>query len=318
MSARSALIWPVVAMLLLCGPAMADPPELTLEFPQTAGTVGDRFPITVRVTGAGAGSWEPLPLPDSIGPFEVLDGDWELSDNPEGDASWAWSGGLAAYEPGEIELPAFTVRFRLADDTIEATTQALEVTIESVLGAGDDPGELADLKAPASVDPDYGALVIALSVLAGLLAVAGVVRWIQHRFAGRLAAVPQPADPFKRMPPHEWAYQALQELLRSGNADPDHAGPFFEEIARILKLYLGGRFRIELMECTTSEIGPLLGQAGADANAIGKGERILLGCDLVKFADRRPQPAEFRSTVEEAYALVDATRPAEAQGRSDA
>lgn len=318
MSARGTRILAVIVLILVCGHALAGSPELLLEFPQKAGTIGDRFPMTLRAAGSGADSWEPVALPDTIGPFTVLDGNWSQEPQPDGGNVWIWSGGVAAYEPGELELPAFTVQLRSGDEVLESITEPVAVTIESVLGAGDENGELADLKGPGSVAPDYSALVLALSILAGLLILAGIVWWVQRRYAGRLAAVPQPADPFKRMPPHEWAYQALQELLRGGHADPEHAGPFFEEIARILKLYLGGRYRVELMECTTAEIGPLLRQAGAGVDPIGKSEKLLLSCDMVKFADHLPRASDFRSTVEEAYALVDATRPQEASGRDTA
>ncbi len=312
MLARGTLVLTAIALLLLCSQAAAGTPELVVEFPRTAGTVGDRFPMTINATGADSGNWESIPLQEQIGPFHVLDGAWRKLDHPDGDDAWVWSGNLAAYEPGDLELPAFAVRFRLADEVLEATTEPFAVTIESVLAEEGQDAELADLKGPAAVNPDYGALFLALAVLAGLFGAAGSVWWIQRRLAGKLAAVPQPADPFQRMPPHEWAYQALQDLLRSGRADPEHAGPFFQEIARILKLYLGGRFRIELLECTTSEVAPLLGQAGAGEDPIRKAERILLGCDMVKFAGHRPDPAAFRTTVEEAYALgfSDAPVPA--------
>jgi hypothetical protein len=311
LSARGVQILSAVLLVVLCGPAVAAAPDLEVSFPQRAGTVGDRFPISLHASGQGSGDWEPLEIPDRIGPFHVLDGSWRQEPTEDGDVVWVWSGGLAAYEPGELELPAISVRFRSAGEVLESSTEPIAVTIESVLGAGDDDGELSDLKDPAAVEPDYTALMLALSILAVLLLAAAVVWWVQRRYAGRLAAVPQPADPFKRMTPHEWAYQALQELLRDSLADPEHAGPFFEEIARILKLYLGGRFRIDLMESTTSEIGPLLSQAGAAADPITRSGKIFGICDMVKFAGHLPRPADFRSTVEEAYALVDATRPLE-------
>ena len=304
-----------IAMLLCPGFAAASPPEIGLDFPRTAGTVGDPFPMTLTASGTDSGLGEPQPLPDRIGPFHVLDGSWRKDSTAEGGDAWVWSGRLAAYETGELELPSFTVRFPQADEFLELTTEPKQVSIASVLGGSDEGEELADLKRPSSVEPDYRALFLAVIILVGLMAVAGAVWWIQRRFAGKLAAVSQPKDPFHRMPPHEWAYQALQELLRTGQADPERAGPFFQEISRILKLYLGGRFRVELMECTTSEIPPALHQAGAAEGSILKTEQILLRCDMVKFAGHRPESVAFRSAVEEAYALVDETRPAPAAGQ---
>jgi hypothetical protein len=270
-----------IAIVLISGIVAAGSPEVVVEFPRTAGTVGDRFPMILSVSGTDSAGWEPLPLQTPIGPFYVLDGTWRHVVSDEADEAWVWNGDVAAYEPGELELPAVTVRFKLNDELLEATTEPITVTIESVLGEDDEGGELADLKGPVTVDPEYGALFLALSLLAGILALSAALWWLQRRLAGRLSAVPQPADPFQRMAPHEWAYQALQELLGNDQADPEHAGPFFEEIARILKLYLGGRFRIELMECTTAEMEPLLQQTGAGEKSCRQAERILSRCDMV-------------------------------------
>ena len=257
---------------------------------------------------------DPDPLPEALGPFQVITGAWRENLEESEGGQWIWTGTIAAYETGELELPAITVVFPGENDgsDVIAISPALQVTIESVLDDGrseSDESSIADLKGPASIAPDYALLLVALWCLAGLIVAALTIRYLERRYGHRLVAAVQPEDPFNRMLPHEWAYQALQALLDGGNAVPEKSGLFFEEVARILKLYFSGRFRVELMETVTSDVPAALLQTGVDRSVLDKIEKILQRCDLVKFAGERSEPGEFRQIVESSYALVDETRP---------
>ena len=114
------------------------------------------------------------------------------------------------------------------------------------------------------------------------------------------------------MPPHVWIYGELQRLLERRLAEGGQVDVFFSELSRILKLYLGGRYRLELMERTTEEVTPALRQAGAPREAVWTAREILELCDRVKFAGEKPDAEACRAAVDEVYRIVDATRPAEA------
>ena len=128
--------------------------------------------------------------------------------------------------------------------------------------------DLADLKPPASIDPNFRPLTIAMIILAVLLAVAVVLWWLHRRFAARLAAVAPAEDPFRRMPPHEWVYEELRQLLERRIPEQGQVDLFYSELSRILKRYLGGRYRLDLMEHTTDEIAPLLEQVGTELSRL--------------------------------------------------
>jgi len=142
-----------------------------------------------------------------------------------------------------------------------------------------------------------------------LLRGAALLWWLHRRYAARLAAVPAPDDPFHRTPPHEWVYAELQKLLERRLAEQGQEALFFTEVARILKRYLGGRFRVELMEQTTAEVPERLRQAGAPREAIEAVGDLLASCDMVKFAKELPRPDDCRAAIEAAYQIVDATKP---------
>ena len=78
----------------------------------------------------------------------------------------------------------------------------------------------------------------------------------------------------------------------------------YDELARILKTYLGGRYRIDLLERTTLEAVPELREAGTPDRAIAAVRQVLEECDLVKFAGRRPEVSAWRPVVEKVYEIV--------------
>jgi len=294
--------------------AEGDAPRIAVQVevePREA-TVGDPLTLRVAVDLPPATRLEPPRLGPEMGPFSVIEGAWSGPEPVAGGERWTWRGSIVTFRPGEAELPG--VRIVIEDDagvSHETESEPVTVTIRSVLdeeesGAAE---ELADLKPPASVPPDYGPLVGAAGVLAGLLLAAGVLWWLHRRFASRLAAVPAPDDPFHLTPPHEWVYAQLQALLERRLAEQGEMALFFAEVARIVKRYLGGRFRTELMERTTAEVAEPLRQAGADGAAIAAVDELLARCDRVKFARELPPSEACREAIEAAYRIVDATKP---------
>jgi hypothetical protein len=136
--------------------------------------------------------------------------------------------------------------------------------------------------------------------------------WLWRRYAAKLAAVSAPVDPFRRLPPHVWVYEELEKLLARRLAEEGRIGVFYDELTRIVKQYLEGRYRVDLLERTTSEVPGALQSAGAPQDAGALARALLESSDRVKFARLGAGPAECRAAVEEAYRLVDLTKPAEA------
>jgi hypothetical protein len=101
----------------------------------------------------------------------------------------------------------------------------------------------------------------------------------------------------------------LQKLLDRRLAEQGQVPLFFAELSRIMKIYLGGRFRRDLLERTSAEVPDDLHQAGASGDSIEQVTRLLERCDAVKFAGLLPAPEACREAIEQAYRIVDATRP---------
>ena len=121
---------------------------------------------------------------------------------------------------------------------------------------------------------------------------------------------PMVDDPFARTPPHEWAFAELQNLLSERLAEQGELERFYAQLAWILKRYLGGRYRVDLLEQTTDEVRPALDQAGIPSAASPRVGSILAECDRVKFAKAFPSDSERKQIVERVYAVIDQTKPA--------
>jgi len=304
-----------VVLALVAFPLSAEEagePRVEIEVTPVEATVGDLLEATVSiVVRPGAVVEKPNPAPE-WGPFAVSELSWEASEEAAGERRWVWRGSLAAFETGTLEVPPMDVDVVHGDDRIRVRTDAVEVRIVSVIPSDEQEPEIADLKSPASVPGDYRAVLTAVVVVVALLILAAVAWWLHRRFAAKLAAVPQLTDPFHRMAPHEWVYEQLRRLLGRRLAEGGEVEEFFSELSHIVKQYLGGRYRVDLLERTTSEVKPELIQAGAPSAPVRAAVDLLERSDMVKFARGAPDPGACRTAVEEAYRIVDATRPAHA------
>lgn len=303
--------------LAFAAPSASGEPAGTavLRVSASGATVGDRLDAVIDVTVPKGTSVERPEIGQDLGPFTVFDPSWEGPVVADGKARYAFKARLAAFETGSLEIPAVEVRVGGRGGASVLKTAPVKVEILSVLGekepdAAGKPA-IADLKPPASLPADYRPLLVALAIFLGLLLAAGAAWWLERRLAPRLAAVPAPEDPFHRLPPHVWAYAELKRLLERRLADEGEISLFFSELSRILKLYLGGRYRVPLMEQTSDEIPALLREAGGPQDAIRSARELLRKADGIKFAREGANPGGCRASVEEAYRIVDATRPPE-------
>ena len=317
--AIGSVLWALTAWIVVTSaaePGESTLPRAVMEVTPLKGNVGDALEVEIEVV-TPPGFQVERPELGPLGALTFKARSWEGPLESEGVLRWSWSGTVAAFETGELELPAVSIRVSGPEGEQTLRTEPIGIEIRSLISEGDSEENLADLKGPAGVAPDYGALKRAALILLVLLAVSGVAWWLHRRWAHRLSAVAAPVDPFHRMPPHEWVYKELQHLLERRLAEQGEVDSFYSELSRILKMYLGGRYRVDLMEKTTAEVPDELRGVGTPREAAFGAREVLEGADRVKFAADRPTPAECREAVEAIYRIVDATRPAEAVGDAD-
>jgi hypothetical protein len=307
----------LLTVLLTARGASAASARLTLD--AVKAHVGDPIQAHLTVTVGPDETVDVAPLAVDWGPAQVLSGGWEPP--AEGAATRVWSGTIAIYQLGKVTVPPVTVPVTKGGAQGSVATEPLALEIEGTLPAaktGEKPPDLMDLKPPASIPPDFGPLRSALIAFAALLAAAGTAWWLWRRYAAKLAAVAAPIDPFRKLPPHVWVYEELEKLLARRLAEEGRIGLFYVELTRIVKQYLEGRFRVDLLERTTSEVPGALQHAGAPADAGFLARALLESGDRVKFARVDAGPSDCRAAVEEAYRLVDMTKPTETENAAPA
>jgi hypothetical protein len=311
---------PWLLLLAAAGGALAalPPSSVTLTLAPDDVTVGDRIEARLTLllpTGARL-------LTDELGPrlgaFEVLEQGWNESVDASGGGTtrWTWSADLACFRPGEHELPPLRLEYRAAGAApIALETRPRRLTVRSVL----QPGEVADGRIPELADnrpqvgliPDYSGLRHAAGLLALLLVLAALFYLLWRRHLARRAPARSSDSDFRRTPPHLWALEELRRISERRLLERGELDRYFEELARVIKLYLGGRYRVDLLERTSGELPEVLAQARAPGEAIAETSSLLALADCVKFAAERPSVVLCRETMDAARRIVEQTRPEE-------
>ena len=268
--------------------------------------VGDA--VTLVVTAISRRN-VPVNLPGALdlGAFTVLDHKESEQDLGDGRVRHEFSLTVAAYEPGEKEIPAIEVTYLgKVGDVRTARTMPVPVKVTSLIANEPEPA-LKEATAPVVVMEDNRLLIY---LGAGLLAAAlgALITWlVVRRLRARIAARPGPPP----RPAHEIALEKLDRLGQYGFLEDADNRPFYFAVSEVIREYLGARFGFDSLELTTDELIDELKRSARRELGIIEGEITgwLAACDLVKFAKISPSAAEARGTLETALRIVTSTRP---------
>jgi BatD DUF11 like domain len=283
-----------------------DAPTVTARADRTEAHVGDA--ITVVVTAIGRRT-VPVNLPGTLelGDFALLDRKEAEQDLGDGRVRREFTLTVAAYEPGEREIPPLSITYLgKVGDVRTARTAPVPVHLKSLIANEPEPA-LKDNAPPVRVmQQDLLLAYIAGGLLAaavGALVAALIVRRLRARAAARPGPPPRPA--------HEIALEKLDRLGQYGFLENADNRPFYFAVSEVIREYLGARFGFDSLELTTDElVAELRRQAGRGMGIhLGEVQGWLSACDLVKFAKTSPTAAEARGTLETAIRIVSSTRP---------
>lgn len=111
-----------------------------------------------------------------------------------------------------------------------------------------------------------------------------------------------------RIPPHEQALQALDELRRAKLWQSGDIKSYQSGLTYIIRQYLENRYGIKALEETTGDIIDDMKKLGLEASDLTTLSRVLRVADLVKFAKATPEISIHDEFMEEAGAFVNKTR----------
>jgi hypothetical protein len=287
-------------------PVDPDAPTVAAHVDRADAHVGD--PIRLGVV-AVAKTGVPVNLPGTfdLGPFSLL-GREETSEQNLGDGRIRREFALkiAAYEPGELQLPPIDVTYLGPQGEVKTVrTGAVAIKIASLIANEPEPA-LKDAATPVSVmEENRLPLYIGGAVLAaglGALLTFFIVRKLRGRPAHRPGPPPRPA--------HEIALERLDRLGALGFLENADNRPFYFAVSEVIRDYLGGRYGFDSLEMTTDELIVELKRHAGKEMILGEIQGWLSACDLVKFAKISPTANEARGALEAAIRIVTATRPA--------
>jgi hypothetical protein len=214
---------------------------------------------------------------------------------------------LQHFEVGPATIPSFPLTYVDAEGAVHTVQiPARAFTVESLLANETDPQRRGEDPPISREYPDTLAETIAWSAAATLLLALGA--WLLlRRLRARDRSVPAPPP----IPPHELAFEALDELERGELLAQGQLQRYYVELTEIAKGYLEGRFGVEALDRTTDEIRRAL-LTNADRLApLSTVEVVefLQRCDLVKFARFAPPTDEARGALSTVREMVQASMP---------
>lgn len=114
----------------------------------------------------------------------------------------------------------------------------------------------------------------------------------------------------KPIPPYELAMSRLDSLRSRHLTESGHEKEYYTELVDILRQYLNGRFGINAMEMTSTQIVKAL-RSNPDTRMTADMVRAVLSiADFVKFAKVRPLPDDNVKAYSRALDFVEQTKPA--------
>ncbi|MDE6206894.1 MAG: BatD family protein [Muribaculaceae bacterium] len=214
---------------------------------------------------------------------------------------------IQAFDPGTLSLPPFTVVQAGTDTAFSniVSLKILPVEVDSL----QELNPMASVVAPQSRWYDYIPTWLAwVLIIAAILGIAGVALWYFLR--NRKIAIEERRNP--TLPPYELAVNRLSSLRSRGLAESGQEKEFYTELTDILRQYLHGRFGINAMEMTSTQIVKAL-RANPDTRMTADQMRSVLSiADFVKFAKVRPLPDDNVRSFTRARDFVEDTKPAPA------
>lgn len=203
---------------------------------------------------------------------------------------------LTAFRPGEIVLPP--ERVALGEAFLTTATAVFEV--RSVLAEGENAPRPPTPPVELPSGPAFG-------WLAAILLFVALYYLSRLDFGAAQIAAPAPRptlSPFAE-------FERRLRLLDASRCEPTHTG-----ISRGLRVYLGRRLELPLLESTTRELAERLRGVLPDAS-MARLITLATDCDQVKYARREEPPAVTAERVEWALKLgreIDAMlRPRESE-----
>ncbi len=208
---------------------------------------------------------------------------------------------IQAFDPGTITLPPF--RYAIGSDTFNTETvtlKVLEVDLDTLTDINPMESVVSVPTRWYDIIPDWW-----VWIFAGIAAV-GVIACGILLFRRKKGLVSRPE---KITPPYDLAVMRLNDLQAKKLPQSGRDKEYYTELTDILRQYLDGRFGINAMEMSSTQIIDTLRHNKETRPGSDLMKQILEIADFVKFAKVRPLPDDNIKAFNSAVKFVEDSKP---------
>jgi hypothetical protein len=261
------------------GFAADDEALVTLDISPKTVRVGDIITLDIFIKHKSGFS---LYLPDSIDltPFDIIGTDVKPMKKEGGTFSHA-TFKVAIYKVGVFSIPNINFLLKSDVERIEVATPERKLEVVSTLkGSGN---ALLDIYPPVDIRQSYLQFLVYVWVISFLLIVFTVIHFRKKKKQARLAALK--AKPKPKKDPRKAANALLQKIFAGSMLKKLTDKEICENVSFTVKYFLREKFEIDALEMTSYELLKLLEDMRIDNDYLATLYKLLLKCDLVKFAN---------------------------------
>lgn len=212
---------------------------------------------------------------------------------------------IQAFDPGTITIPPFAVVSSQGRDTVYSGIVALKV-IPVDVDSLETINPMESIVSPRTRWYDYFPDWLLWTLLGIVVACLGVWAYLKLRKHQEIVEERRQAP----VPPYELAMTRLNTLRSRNLAESGQEKEYYTELVDILRQYLEGRFGINAMEMTSTQIVRALRSNPETRLTAEEMKSVLSIADFVKFAKVRPLPDDNIRAFSRAINFVETTKPA--------
>lgn len=212
---------------------------------------------------------------------------------------------IQAFDPGMVTFSPLAAVVGSSTDTVFSdivSLKVLPVEVDSLETINPIAGVVAPHSRWYDIFPSWSVWV--LLAMAALGVIGAVIYFLMHR--KETAIIRRKVV----VPPYELAMSRLNELQQRKLPENGHDKEYYTELVDILRQYLQGRFGINAMEMTTTQIVKALRSNQETRMTAEQMKPVLDIADFVKFAKVRPMPEDNVKSFSTAVNFVEQTKPA--------
>lgn len=232
---------------------------------------------------------------------EISDINVDTVDHGNGRIELIYDYTIQAFDPGTVTIPPF--KYVLGDDTVASevvTLKVLEVDLDTLTDINPMASVVSVPTKWYDVIPDWWLWIFVGVAVAGIIACAILLFRRKNGILSR---------PVKITPPYDLAVMRLNDLQAKKLAQNGREKEYYTELTEILRQYLEGRFGINAMEMSSTQIIDTLRHNKETKPGSDLMKQILEIADFVKFAKVRPLPDDNIKAFNSAVKFVEDSKP---------